>query len=51
MLAPNPSRMIRVTITKFTGTGTPEVVVATNRGGEPQSEPKPALRLIRGGLT
>lgn len=50
MLAPNPSRMIRVTITKFTGAGTPVVVVGTPRVAEPQSEPKkPALRLIRGG--
>jgi hypothetical protein len=44
----NPEAMSKATITKFTGTGTPAVVVGMPKI-EPQSEPKPALRLIRGG--
>jgi hypothetical protein len=42
--------MVKVTITKFTGAGTPVVVVGTPQI-EPQSEPKPALRLIQGGAS
>ncbi len=42
--------MVQITVTKFTGAGTPVVVVASPRI-EPQGERKPALRLIRGGAS
>lgn len=42
--------MVEVTITKFTGAGT-AVAVAGPLQVEPQSKPKPALRLILGGAT
>jgi hypothetical protein len=48
---PNPRLMVSLKITKFTGTGTPVVVVGPPQMLEPQSEPKPALRLIRGGAS
>ena len=41
--------MIKVVITRFTGVGTPEVVIATSDKNESQLG-KPSLRLIRGGL-
>lgn len=43
--------MVTVKITRFTGMGKPVVVVGAVRSGEPQCEPKPALRLIRGEST
>jgi hypothetical protein len=36
---------VDVTITKFTGKGTPTIVVGPPRI-EPQGEPKPSLRLV-----
>lgn len=42
--------MVQVTITRFTGAGMPVVVVGPVQI-EPQSEPKPTLRLIRGGAS
>jgi hypothetical protein len=40
--------MVRLIITNFTGAGRPVVVVGTPEI-KPQDEPKPVLRLIRGG--
>ena len=49
MLAPKPSPVVQLTITKFSGAGQPVVVVGTPTAQEPQSEPKkPTLRLVPG---